>query len=91
MSETRETIRTAISNAYYDARNNGHTMEQAADDATDAVLGIVAEIDRNARAYGWDVGHGRPLSEQLESHPDNPFMDPDWSSGLAPQSSGGAQ
>lgn len=30
-------IRAAISNAYYDARNGGRTMEQAADEATAAV------------------------------------------------------
>lgn len=36
------------------------------------------EIDRNARAYGWAVGRGQPLAEQIESGDDNPFHDPDW-------------
>ncbi len=31
-------VREAITNAYYDARNAGRTMEDAADDARDAVL-----------------------------------------------------
>lgn len=34
----REAIRAAITNAYYEARNEGITMEGAADSATDAVL-----------------------------------------------------
>lgn len=36
-----EEIRKAISNAYYGARNNGQTMEEAADNATENVLTIV--------------------------------------------------
>ena len=39
--ETRVEIRAAISNAYYDARNAGRTMEAAADSATAAVVRIV--------------------------------------------------
>lgn len=42
-TQTTELVRAAISNAYYDARNNGRTMEQAADDAATAVERIVAE------------------------------------------------
>jgi hypothetical protein len=41
MTADREAIRAAISNAYYEARNEGRTMEQAADDATDRVLALV--------------------------------------------------
>jgi hypothetical protein len=38
-----------------------------------------AEIDRNARAYGWEVGRGHPLAERIEStDPSNPFLAPDW-------------
>lgn len=37
------------------------------------------EIDRNARAYGFEVGKGHPLTEVIEqTSPDNPFMNPDW-------------
>jgi hypothetical protein len=37
------------------------------------------EIDRNARAYGWSVGRGHPLAEQIEDvDPENPFLDPNW-------------
>lgn len=41
----REDVRKAISDAYYEARNNGHTMEQAADTATDAVLALGEHIE----------------------------------------------
>jgi hypothetical protein len=37
------------------------------------------EIDRNARAYGFEVGRGRPLNEQIASlAADNPFLNRDW-------------
>lgn len=46
---------------------------------------LIAEIDRNARAYGWEVGHGHPLTEKIESTtPGNPFMDPDWRAHILP-------
>ena len=39
------------------------------------------ESDRNARAYGFEVGRGKPLTEQLtDISTDNPFMDPQWAS-----------
>ena len=38
----RQEVRSAISNAYYGARNEGRTMEQAADDATRDVLALLA-------------------------------------------------
>lgn len=40
----RDEMRAAISNAYYEARNNGRTMEQAADDAVAGVLGVIATM-----------------------------------------------
>lgn len=37
------------------------------------------EIDRNARAYGYEIGRGHPLVEKIESvSDDNPFMVHDW-------------
>jgi hypothetical protein len=39
----RGRIRTTISNAYYDARNDGLTMESAADDAADRVMNILID------------------------------------------------
>lgn len=41
MTADAAAIRAAISNAYYEARNEGRTMEQAADDATAAVLALI--------------------------------------------------
>lgn len=42
----REKIRAAITNAYYEARNSGGTMETAADAAADAVMALVLEAAR---------------------------------------------
>jgi hypothetical protein len=36
------------------------------------------EIDRNARAYGWEIGRGQSISEQVETTEGNPFLDPNW-------------
>ena len=49
-TEDALTFRGAISDAYYDARNEGRTMEQAADDATARVVDLVEQ----ARADAWD-------------------------------------
>ena len=43
----RDRIRAAISDSYYDARNDGLTMEHAADQATAKVMQIITE-DRDA-------------------------------------------
>jgi 8-oxo-dGTP pyrophosphatase MutT (NUDIX family) len=37
------------------------------------------EMDRNARAYGYEVGRGRPIAAEILSlSKDNPFLDRDW-------------
>lgn len=38
----------------------------------------LVEIDRNARAYGFEVGRGALLAEVIEYAEDNPFVDPNW-------------
>lgn len=38
----------------------------------------IEELDRNARAYGWEIGRGQPIGPQIETTPDNPFLNPDW-------------
>jgi hypothetical protein len=58
-SETRAQLRAAISDAYYEARNKGRTMEAAADDAVEAIVPIVSSIDQNA--------HGRGALEALDA------------------------
>lgn len=41
----------------------------------------INEIDRNARAYGFEIGRGKPLERELnEISPDNPFIHPFWRS-----------
>ena len=44
----RDEARRVISNAYYDARGAGRTMEQAADASADAVAAILAALDAGA-------------------------------------------
>ena len=44
---TRDLVRAAVSNAYYEARNDGRTMEAAADDAVTALEPIIASADRS--------------------------------------------
>lgn len=42
---------------------------------------LLEELDRNARAYGFEIGRGHPLLEKLTHiSDDNPFMDKDWRS-----------
>lgn len=43
MSDLYDRIRGAISDSYYDARNDGLTMEHAADTATAKVMAIIEE------------------------------------------------
>jgi hypothetical protein len=63
VNDLHRRIRVAISDAYYEARNNGETMETAADAATSAVLDLIdqhAPPDtalREARALGYREGH----------------------------------
>jgi len=63
-----EAVRKAITDAYYEARNNGRTMEDAADDATTAVLGVTsaevaiawrADITATPEEQGLTPGGGR--------------------------------
>lgn len=39
---------------------------------------IFDEMDRNARAYGWEIGQGQVMAQVINFSPDNPFLDPDW-------------
>jgi hypothetical protein len=38
----------------------------------------LTEIDRQARAYGFEIGRGQPLAEQVNASDDNPFLDKNW-------------
>lgn len=43
------------------------------------VLRSVEEIDRNARAYGWEVGRGHLMVDKMaDCDPANPFLDSNW-------------
>lgn len=36
-------------------------------------------MDRNARAYGWEIGRGKPLAANIgDISPDNPFINENW-------------
>lgn len=39
---------------------------------------VLDEMDRNARAYGWEIGQGKPLTQVLDFSPDNPFLYLNW-------------
>lgn len=85
----RDKIRAAISNAYYDTRNTGGTMETAADRAADAVFALLAVDAARLRAamalrndlLSWNPGHGdyktagRELDRALYVTPaDDPYI-----------------
>lgn len=59
MRAVENMVREAITNSYYNARNNGQTMEAAADRARDSVMEIV-EMVRDA-----STTYGRLLGEQV--------------------------
>ena len=60
MTADRQTIRAAISNAFYEERNAGRTMEDAADRAANEVMALVsADAEEDAE----DVEHYRHLAE----------------------------
>lgn len=54
----------------------------AVSDVWDPEHDRLLSIDLNARAYGWEIGRGTPMAEQIESSPDNPFINPDWRDNL---------
>jgi hypothetical protein len=53
---------------------------------------VLDEMDRNARAYGWEIGRGQPLLDELTYSDDNPFIDPEWRENVSttPSSSAGS-
>lgn len=38
----------------------------------------IDEIDRNARAYGFEIGRGQEIGPQVNASEDNPFLSRDW-------------
>jgi len=38
----------------------------------------IEEIDRCARAYGWEIGRGQPFALKIETVEENPFANPNW-------------
>jgi hypothetical protein len=46
---------------------------------TSKAIGGMAEVDRNARAYGFEIGRGKPLTKHMVGlSMDKPFLDPNW-------------
>lgn len=39
---------------------------------------VIEESDRQARAYGWEIGKGTPIAEVVTASEENPFIDPEW-------------
>lgn len=46
-------------------------------------LETVENVDRMARAYGYEIGAGAGLTEQVVALSDNPFLKADWREGIA--------
>lgn len=44
----------------------------------DKMLELMEEVDRNGRAYGYEVGKHGTIDHEIISGPDNPFIDSDW-------------
>ena len=46
----------------------------------------LGELDRNARAYGFEIGRGKKMEDVVSSSDDNPFLHKDWAerAGLRP-------
>lgn len=65
-------------------RVNQHRPEQQrminrmAKKQAEALSPMLDEMDRNARAYGWEIGQGREIATDVEFSDDNPFKDPNW-------------
>jgi hypothetical protein len=53
-------------------------MTEAMKDLPEGIAHIILEMDRNARAYGWEIGRGQLISPNVYVSEDNPFMDEDW-------------
>lgn len=69
--QLRGMVREAITNAYYDARNTGATMETAADTATESVMKITASVHENAVGYGKVLGALEVLDEIMLEREDS--------------------
>ena len=48
------------------------------DTLSNSDLALLNQMARNARAYGWEVGRGAPLSKIIDSTEGNPFLDNEW-------------
>lgn len=49
-------------------------IEQLSNGEYNMIARSLGDTDRNARAYGWEVGRGAPMEASIESSPDNPFL-----------------
>jgi hypothetical protein len=38
----------------------------------------LGELDRNARAYGFEIGRGKKMEDIVSASEDNPFLHTDW-------------
>lgn len=46
------------------------------------------EMDRNARAYGWEIGQGAKIDHMVDASEENPFLDVNWRDQLSRGSDG---
>ena len=51
------------------------------------LIPLLNEMDRNARAYGWEIGHGQAMTQIIDFSPENPFIDPNWRQNIVEEES----
>lgn len=60
----------------------GEQVQRVWVSASEAVIPIrdLEAVDQQARAYGWEIGRLKPPvpTTVAQTHPDNPFLDPNW-------------
>lgn len=74
----RNHITRILDNTPVDHLATQTNVDQLAQHLVAQLAPIIDNIDRNARAYGWEIGRGHTLTATITSHEPNPFHDPDW-------------
>ena len=65
-----------------------HWDHRISQNQADALAPMLDEMDRNARAYGWEIGRGREVVTNVEFSDDNPFKDPNWRDNMKEEKNG---
>lgn len=63
---------------HLELKEGEHWDTQISKKQAEALAPFLDEMDRNGRAYGWEIGQGRPLTRTITFSEDNPFVDKNW-------------